>query len=629
MKALPLFLLCYFVCIGCANPDRDRAALLERELAETPILAPQFDSLLCEMRRLPSSYQVGILLDVASREEGYEPVAKQEALVIEALPLASKKEKKRLLLQLVDYYGRFGVFSPMGDMRKKSLQRIKELEEGYSLSQEERWKVKRVKAQTLKHLSNSEHSLSLYFELLAEHRAANEPALVIEDLISIAPIFTGLGDLEKAMSLQKEAYQLAIDHRLPEQQKSCSRKLVSALYNAGRYAEVIHQFQEADIELFAASEYLAYSTLATCHLQLNRPDSARFYLEKMVQGSADDRDATFHGCIAETYFAENREDSATVAIAKMMDCFREEEKPFADTKVEIPFSFLPIYSSYATLLRRNGKDREAQEAFHLIEPLMEQATVEDAILADQMDGLTRFSSLCRTTRQYEKVSELLARRDSLRDIYNDIIAQRDSKRIADRFKTQELVHTIEAQQTQLSYSNRVLVIVGVATLVLACSIVMLVLLYRQRRRQLLTMQDKDREIERLRADVASASASSPVIPVLSPQEELFRAAEHKVVTERLFLHKELSLEGLARELDTNRSYLSAAVNSHSDGNFNQWLNDYRIRYIQERISTTSDLTRLADEAGFASVNSFYRNFKRCTGMTPNEYLKQNTTEQTD
>lgn len=613
MKALPLFLLCYFVCIGCTNPERDRAALLERELAETPILAPQFDSLLCQVRRLPSTYQVGILLTVASREEGYEPVAKQEALVIEALPLASTKEKKRLLLQLVDYYGRFGVFSPMGDVRKKRLQRIKELEEGYSLSQEERWKVKRVKAQALKHLSDFEHSLSVYFELLAEHRAANEPALVIEDLTAIAPIFTGLGDQEKAVSLQKEAYQLAIDHHLPEQQKSCSRKLVSTLCSSGRYTEVIHQFQETNIEFFAASEHLAYFTLATCHLRLNRPDSARFYLEKMGQGSADNRDDTFYGHIAETYLAENREDSATVAIAKMMECFRKEAK-------QPSFEFLPIYSSYATLLHRNGKTPEAQEAFRLIEPLMEQAVVEDAILADQMDALTHFSSLCRATHQYKKVSDLLARRDSLRDIYNDIITRRDSKRIADRFRTQEQVYTIEAQQAQLTYSHQILVVVGVAMLVLAGSIVLLAMLYRQRRQQLLTIQDKDREIEQLRANGASKSASTA--PALSPQEELFRAAEQKVATQQLFLHKELSLEALAKELDTNRSYLSAAINNYSEGNFNQWINDYRIEYILERIGTTSDLTRLADEAGFASVNSFYRNFKRCTGMTTSQYLKE-------
>lgn len=613
MKALLLFLLCYFVSIGCTNPERDRAALLERQLAETPILAPQFDSLLCQVRRLPSTYQVGILLTVASREEGYEPVAKQEALVIEALPLASTKEKKRLLLQLVDYYGRFGVFSPMGDVRKKRLQRAKELEEGYSLSQEERWKVKRVKARTLKHLSDFEHSLSVYFELLAEHRAANEPALVIEDLTAIAPIFTGLGDQEKAVSLQKEAYQLAIDHHLPEQQKSCSRKLVSTLCSSGRYTEVIHQFQETNIEFFAASEHLAYFTLATCHLRLNRPDSARFYLEKMGQGSADNRDDTFYGHIAETYLAENREDSATVAIAKMMECFRKEAK-------QPSFEFLPIYSSYATLLHRNGKTPEAQEAFRLIEPLMEQAVVEDAILADQMDALTHFSSLCRATHQYKKVSDLLARRDSLRDIYNDIITRRDSKRIADRFRTQEQVYTIEAQQAQLTYSHQILVVVGVAMLVLAGSIVLLAMLYRQRRQQLLTIQDKDREIEQLRANGASRSASTA--PALSPQEELFRAAEQKVATQQLFLHKELSLEALAKELDTNRSYLSAAINNYSEGNFNQWINDYRIEYILERIGTTSDLTRLADEAGFASVNSFYRNFKRCTGMTTSQYLKE-------
>lgn len=628
MKALPLFLLCYFLCIGCTNPERDRAALLKQELAETPILALQFDSLMREVRRLPSTYQVDILLDVASRNEGRKSVAKQEALVLEALPLASKKEKKKLLLQLVDYYVRFGVFSPMGDVRAKCLLRIEELEEQYSLSQEERWKVKREKAGQLKHLSESERSLSVWFELLAEHRAAGKPELVIEDLVGIAPIFTWLGDHEKVISLQKEAYQLAVEHQLPEYQKKCSRSLVVGLYRFGKYAEIIELYWKTNLDFFAGSEYTAYSMLASCHLQLARPDSARFYLEKMVQGSATASDATFYSRLAETYFSENREDSATATMTKLIDCLRKEAKTteeMSEAGYPFPFSFLSVCSTYANLLHRNGKDREASKAFDLVVPLMEKSTKEDAVLADQIDALTRYSNFCRALQQYEKVSNLLARRDSLRDIYTCMMDERDSKRVADRFKTKELMYTIEKQQTQLSYSNRVLAIVGVATLVLGGCIVGLVFFYRQRRRQLLLIQDKEFEIERLRTE--AEASGRPSIPILTPQEELFRAAERKVVTKQLFLNKELSLELLANELETNRSYLSSAINTHSGSNFNQWLNDYRIHYIQQRMHTANgDLIRLAEEAGFSSVNSFYRNFKRCVGMTPNEYLKQNAME---
>lgn len=626
MKVFPLFLLCYFACIGCTNPERDRAALLERELAETPILAPQFDSLMYQVRQLPATYQVGIVLNIASREERHELVAKQEALVLEALPLASHKEKKLLLLQLVRYYTRLRAYSSLKYPNKKNLQRIKELEEQHSLSQEERWEAKREQAMPLIHRTKYKDSLSILFELLTEHRAANEPILAIEDLTAIAAILSSLGDPEKAASLHQEAYQLAVDYNLPKEQKECIKNRILSLFYLERYTEVIHQLQKTPIDSSATAQYQFYSTLATCHLQLNRPDSARFYIEKMVQGSASDRDYTFHCRIAETYLAENREDSATAAITKMINSFREEEKRSTDTGTEpsFPFGFLPIYSTYATLLHRNGKDREALEAFLLIEPLMKLPSYEISEFALQIDGLTRFSDLCRATHRYEKTATLLARRDSLRDIYASEMSRRDSKRITNRFKTQELIYTIEQQKKLLTYSNRILVIVGAATLVLTSSIVMLTMLYRQRRRQLLDIQNKDQEIKHLRTHMNSISPSTT--PTLSPQEELFRIAEQKVATERIFLNKELSLELLAQILDTNRSYLSATINSHANSNFNQWINGYRIRYILERINTTIDLIQLSDEAGFASVNSFYRNFKLYTGMTTGQYLKEKEEE---
>ena len=454
-----------------------------------------------------------------------------------------------------------------------------------------------------------------------EHRAAEKPKLAIEDLGCMAPIFLGLGDYEKVVSLQQEAYQLAVDNHLKEQQKQCSRNLVSGLFHLGEYAEVLNWFQKVNIDFFASSRYIAYSRLAGCHLHLNHPDSARFYLEKMVQGSEKDRDELFYSRIAETYLAENREDAATTAIGKMMVCFREQAKTNGETETgsTFPFNFLPVLSSYATLLHHNGKNREALESFRRVEPLMEETTKEDAVLADQMEALTRYSTFCRSMRQYEKVSDLLVKRDSLREIYNDIITRRDSKRVTDRFKSQELLYTISLKASELNYSNRMLISIAALALVLICSLVIVIILYRQRQKQLGLLLTKDKELQLLRS---TQLHQSPSAVVLNPKEELFHIVENKVVSEELFLNKELTLDMLAAELATNRSYLSSCINTYSGGNFSQWINNFRIRYAVEHIHSTYSFAQLADEAGFMSIDPFYRNFKRCMGMTPSEYVKQ-------
>lgn len=75
-------------------------------------------------------------------------------------------------------------------------------------------------------------------------------------------------------------------------------------------------------------------------------------------------------------------------------------------------------------------------------------------------------------------------------------------------------------------------------------------------------------------------------------------------------------------LGTNHSYLSSCINTCSGNNYNHWINDFRIDYLLEQIHSGKKLSDLANEAGFASTDAFYRSFKRKTNLTPNEYLKQ-------
>ena len=58
--------------------------------------------------------------------------------------------------------------------------------------------------------------------------------------------------------------------------------------------------------------------------------------------------------------------------------------------------------------------------------------------------------------------------------------------------------------------------------------------------------------------------------------------------------------------------------------FSEMVNRLRIEYAAERLETdpTPSMFLLADEAGFTSVTSFYRNFKLFKGCTPKQWLQR-------
>lgn len=76
----------------------------------------------------------------------------------------------------------------------------------------------------------------------------------------------------------------------------------------------------------------------------------------------------------------------------------------------------------------------------------------------------------------------------------------------------------------------------------------------------------------------------------------------------------------------NTSILSKAINQGFGKNFNDFVNEYRISEVKDRLGK-SDLDRMtllgiALDSGFNSKATFNRAFKKYTGMTPNQYVKE-------
>lgn len=95
---------------------------------------------------------------------------------------------------------------------------------------------------------------------------------------------------------------------------------------------------------------------------------------------------------------------------------------------------------------------------------------------------------------------------------------------------------------------------------------------------------------------------------------------------KAFLQKNITIDGLAKDLGTNRDYLSKSVNELKGKNFSQYLNELRILYIVEELKSNEKLRKytisaIADEVGFNNSESFSNAFKKITGTLPSFYIK--------
>lgn len=92
-----------------------------------------------------------------------------------------------------------------------------------------------------------------------------------------------------------------------------------------------------------------------------------------------------------------------------------------------------------------------------------------------------------------------------------------------------------------------------------------------------------------------------------------------------FTNPDLKLADVAKSLQVSTHTLSFVFNQHLNKNYYDFVNEYRIGEFKNQVKTTDiskyTLTALAEQCGFSSRASFFRSFKKLTGITPNEYIR--------
>ena len=87
-----------------------------------------------------------------------------------------------------------------------------------------------------------------------------------------------------------------------------------------------------------------------------------------------------------------------------------------------------------------------------------------------------------------------------------------------------------------------------------------------------------------------------------------------LVRDKFYLNSEITINNLARDLGTNRYYLSQIIQLQYKTNFNHFLNELRIKDIiilfEQNENQKYTLEGLSQQVGFNSVSTFSRAFKR-------------------
>ena len=136
----------------------------------------------------------------------------------------------------------------------------------------------------------------------------------------------------------------------------------------------------------------------------------------------------------------------------------------------------------------------------------------------------------------------------------------------------------------------------------------------------------------LRKDIASENEliikvpKTEIIIETESKENQFLVIQNHIENHNRYLDSAFSLEVLATETKMSVSKVSSIINNHSEFNFSDYINQFRIEKAKKLLLEPKykdyNIEAIGFECGFNSKSAFYAAFKKFTNLTPTEFKKK-------
>lgn len=144
-------------------------------------------------------------------------------------------------------------------------------------------------------------------------------------------------------------------------------------------------------------------------------------------------------------------------------------------------------------------------------------------------------------------------------------------------------------------------------------------------------QQPDYELNKEQSDMGSPRYEKDGVELkskiaLARNEQVLKAIVHVLEVEKIFLNPTLSIQALSRKLNIPQQEVSQVINATLHKKFRDLINEYRVEEVKSML-TRDDVSHLsilgiALDCGFNSEATFYRIFKKNTGISPKEFREQ-------
>lgn len=412
-------------------------------------------------------------------------------------------------------------------------------------------------------------------------------------------------------------------------QKAMTISNIGGLYhNTQDLKNALINYNEAlDIFInFKNTEYISvmYNNIGLVYFDMNEIDKSIEYYNKALENKKTELSkAPVYGNIANSFKEKNEEEKA-------LEYYKKAQAIFEANKMQYDLTIL--MNDIGKLYFDNGNVKKANKYF--LNAL--SISKKNNFLKLKELSLNNLISLNKFKGEYELVSKYY---DELVQTINISVLEENKKLINEykiKYETEKKEELLAAKERELYNKTKWLYTFIIGFII---SLTLLILFFIQRNitnkaniilvkknlelanseKILVDTKEELETISEIKLDEAEVSTNNNSLVLLYNRLiELFEK-------EKTFCNSNETIETIAKQLNTNKTYLSQAVNQNFGSNFSNFINSYRIKeaillFAKDKTSEYT-IAAIANNVGFNSISAFNRAFKKETGLTPSFFLK--------
>ncbi|MBU4486183.1 MAG: tetratricopeptide repeat protein, partial [Candidatus Delongbacteria bacterium] len=426
------------------------------------------------------------------------------------------------------------------------------------------------------------NALMFFEEINNEYEVAN-------CCTNIGCLFLEIGEYDKSIKYLNKALKLFIEHEDTDGQSICLSNIGTAFASLEKYDEAMKNYKKAlefdlrNHDLFGSSA--SYQNIGEVYRKLKKYKKAYGYFNKALE------------------IKEQIGDKKGTGIC---------------------------YLNIAHLKREQANYVLAEE--YCIKSLLIFKQIND--LNNERRALEELADIYYLAGKYEKAYTVSTESSNLKDSLFNIekakkIAQLEEKYLNEKKdkQIQALEYENNIKTIKISNQKQLYVIYLIAFILSVIAIIIILIQLRIKNgaykflvKKNLDLFSKERELKIFKRKITITD---------NIKEEILERLEQLLDNEKIYRDVDLTIDKLAKSMSTNRNYLSQTIYKEFGKNYNDFINEYRIKEAMFMLSDPItykkySIEAIAKESGFNTKSNFNRIFKNYTGVTPSVFNRENT-----